>query len=87
LVSLLLLLSFGLALGINIYRGADISSGCFGLAGTRDSLHIALLQDLFLLAVACILTFVRQNSFSLDRFLSRNNINPFFSIHRESNLT
>ena len=69
LVALLLLSSFGIALGVNIYRGTDISCGCFGLEGGRDSLHLALAQDLLLLGGALILLCVRNvGPFAVDRY-------------------
>ena len=60
LVSGVMLGSFGVAIGINILRGAEIDCGCFGAEGGRDSLHMALLQDLLLLAAALALLIYRQ---------------------------
>ncbi len=60
LVSAVLLGSFGVAIGINIYRGAEIDCGCFGAEGGRDSLHMALLKDLLLLGADLALLIFRQ---------------------------
>ena len=46
-----LLLSFGIAIAVNIYRGANLDCGCFGLDGTRGSLEAALVQDLLLIGM------------------------------------
>ena len=71
LISLLLLVSFSLALGVNILRGADMSCGCFGVGGGGVSLPIALFVDLCLLVFSGLLIFARQAPFSLDRFWGR----------------
>ena len=71
LVSLGLLTAFGVALGINLVRGADLSCGCFALDGTGGSLHGALVRDLLLLAGSGILLASHTVPFSLDSLLSR----------------
>ena len=71
LISLLLLLSFAVALGINISQGADFSCGCFGLGGGSGSLWRALVLDSFLIAISIVLLFVSAMRFSLDRLFSR----------------
>lgn len=70
LTSLLLFLSFGVALGINIARGADLSCGCFALDGTGGTLHSALVRGLFLMAGAFTLVLVGRIQFSLDGLLT-----------------
>lgn len=67
LAALALLWSFGVALVVNIYRGADLDCGCFGLDGTRGSLNAALVQDLLLIACSVVLLYVRNMPLSLDR--------------------
>ena len=69
LLTALLLTAFGIALSINVYRGADISCGCFGVAASRGSLKAALAQDSLLLAGALILLFSHRIPFSLDERL------------------
>lgn len=69
LAGLALLVSFGIAITINIYRGANLDCGCFGLDGTRGSLNEALVQDLLLIGCSLVLLFVRRMPFSLDRWL------------------
>lgn len=71
LASLLLLLSFAVALGVNLYRGADMSCGCFGLNGAGGSLHEAMLRDVLMIAVALLLLLVRSVPVSLDRLMDR----------------
>ncbi len=71
LAALALLSSFGVAIAVNIFRGANLDCGCFGLDGTRGSLHAALVQDLLLIACSLILLFVRNMPLSLDRCLFR----------------
>ena len=46
LVILILLISFGFALSINLYRGADFSCGCFGFDGAEGSLTEAFIKDM-----------------------------------------
>ncbi|MDE2998019.1 MAG: DoxX family membrane protein [Gemmatimonadota bacterium] len=72
LAALALLSSFGVAIAVNIYRGADLDCGCFGLDGTRGSLNAALAQDLLLIACSLVLLFVRNMPLSLDRCLFGN---------------
>ena len=57
LITLLLLLSFLVAIGVNLYRGADLSCGCFGLDGAGGSLSSALVKDVFLILGALILLY------------------------------
>ncbi len=71
LVGLLLLLSFGAAIGVNLYRGADFACGCFGLDGREGSLTEALVQDGFLMAVSLLLIRTSDLPLSFDRVLSR----------------
>jgi uncharacterized membrane protein YphA (DoxX/SURF4 family) len=59
-LALLLLVSFSFALGVNIYRGTDLSCGCFGLESSGHSLEIALLQDTFLMGGTWLLLRLRQ---------------------------
>ena len=67
LAALALLSSFGVALAVNIYRGANLDCGCFGLDGTRGSLNTALAQDLLLIVCSLLLLYVRSMPLSLDR--------------------
>ena len=54
LVLLVLLVVFSVALGINMYRGNDVTCGCFGGDG-EASLAWTLLRDLFLVGGAVVL--------------------------------
>ena len=69
LAALALLSSFCVAIALNIYRGANLDCGCFGLDGTRGSLNAALVQDLLLIGCSLVLLFVRNMPLSLDRRL------------------
>ncbi len=69
LAALALLSSFSVALVVNIFRGANLDCGCFGLDGTRGSLHGALGQDLLLIGCSLVVLFVRNMPLSLDRCL------------------
>ena len=68
LVCITLLFSFQIALGINIYKGADFSCGCFGFRESGDPLVFTMIQDFFLLIGATILLFVRSIPLSFNRF-------------------
>ena len=52
LVAVGLLGSFGIAVGINIARGADMTCGCFGLDGAGGTLEAAAAKDLALIAMS-----------------------------------
>ena len=71
LAALMLFLSFAVALGINIHRGAELSCGCFALDGTGGSLHQALLRDVLPISIAILFVFVRRVPFSLEDFIYR----------------
>jgi uncharacterized membrane protein YphA (DoxX/SURF4 family) len=67
-----LLVSFGVAIVVNLIRGADISCGCFALDGTGGSLTGALARDLVLLAVAVLLAIAPGTlPLSVDRVLAQ----------------
>jgi uncharacterized membrane protein YphA (DoxX/SURF4 family) len=66
LAALFLLILFAVALGVNLYRGADLSCGCFALNGAGGSLHTALIRDILLIAGAFLLVRVRNIPFSLE---------------------
>ena len=69
LAALALLASFGIAIAINLYRGADLDCVCFGLDGALGSLDAALAQDLVLIGCSLALLYVRSMPVSLDRWL------------------
>ncbi len=62
----LLLLSFLIAVGVNLARGRRLECGCFGKAAKRQIGWGLLLQDGLLLAVAVALCFVAQTWASLE---------------------
>jgi uncharacterized membrane protein YphA (DoxX/SURF4 family) len=72
LVSFLLLFSFGVALGVNLYRGADLSCGCFSLDGTGGSLQEAMVRDVFLILGSISLFLARGIPFSIDHLWNRH---------------
>ena len=55
LVAIALLIGFGVALAINIHRGANIFCGCFGAFEERGSLGTALIQDGVLTVAAWVI--------------------------------
>jgi uncharacterized membrane protein YphA (DoxX/SURF4 family) len=67
LLSLLLLASFEAAVGVNLYRGAAFSCGCFSLDGTGGTLQDALARNILLLCASLTLLLARDAPFSLDR--------------------
>ncbi len=72
LLSLSLLSSFGIALVVNVYRGSDISCGCFALDGTGGSLEGALVRDVVLMAAGAVLAIVPgAPPLSVDSLLGR----------------
>lgn len=68
---LMLLLCFGVALGVNFYRGADMSCGCFALNGAGGSLQAALVRDVLMIVCALILVLARSVPCSLEQFTFR----------------
>ncbi len=62
LTAIFLLFCFGVALGVNLYRGADLSCECFGMDGTSSTLRHAFLRDIFLVSIGLIL--IREGSSS-----------------------
>lgn len=71
LSALLLLLAFEAVLGVNLYRGASFSCGCFGLDGRGSSLHEALLRNVLLIGAGLVLLKARVAPLSLDLLISR----------------
>ena len=82
IVCLTLLMSFTMALGINVYRGVDLSCGCFALDGTGASLNEAMARNLILIAVVFILTFVRNVPVSIDSLLKQRQYFRLESAHK-----
>ena len=60
LAAVMLLFCFGMALCINLYRGADLTCGCFALNGAGGLIQAALARDAFLISIALVLTLVRR---------------------------
>ena len=68
-ISILILISFLIAKSINLFRGDDISCGCFGTAETLSSVTIGL--GIILLALAFQILFHRGEFLSLGPWLSQ----------------
>ena len=65
----LMLLSFIIAIGVNILRGnLDIDCGCFGTFSIGSTPYEALWKDIVLFALALFLVFRRRWKWTLDRF-------------------
>ena len=72
LASAVVLASFGVAIGINLFREADITCGCFGLDGTEGSLTDALIRDVLMIVASVILYCTSSRMLSVDLFLRRD---------------
>lgn len=68
-ISILILISFIIAKSVNLYRGDDISCGCFGTAETLSSVTIVL--GVILLVLAFQILFHRGEFLSLGPWLSQ----------------
>jgi putative oxidoreductase len=69
ILSILLLIFFS-ALSISLYRGIDISCGCFSVSTTADKIGISnMVKDLLVLAMSLQILFFDRNLLSLERLL------------------
>ncbi len=69
ILSILLLIFFS-ALSISLYRGIDISCGCFSVSTTADKIGISyMVRDLLVLAMSLQILFFDGNFLSIDRLL------------------
>ena len=68
-MSIGLLASFGVAVGINIYRGEDFTCGCFGVDGGGGSLEMAALRICLLTAMSVAVYAAGTTPVSVDRWL------------------
>jgi putative oxidoreductase len=69
LLSILLLIFFS-ALSISLYRGIDISCGCFSVSTTADKIGISIMvRDLLVLAMSLQILFFDGNLLSIERLL------------------
>jgi len=68
-----LLVSFIIAIAINMYRGVSIDCGCFGgLFGMHENIGAGILiRDSIFLVVAVFLTFTKEFMFSADSYLGK----------------
>ena len=67
ILSILLLLFFS-ALSISLYRGIDISCGCFSLSTNADKIGISyMVRDLLVLAMSLQILFFDGNLLSIER--------------------
>ncbi len=71
LASLGLLISFAVALGLNLYRGADFDCGCFGFDGAGGGLTGALIKDAVLILFSVFLIVWPDSLLAADRLFSR----------------
>ena len=62
-----LLVVFGIAIGVNLYRGVELDCGCFGPGGQSDSLGVALIRDIVLLLLGLQLLLYNRKFLSLGR--------------------
>ncbi len=73
LILLLLLVSFIVAISINMIRGSQIDCGCFG---SGEELAIALRRDLVMLAMGVQVLFFERGLFAVDSLLHRKRSRP-----------
>ncbi len=70
ILSILLVIFFS-ALSISLYRGIDISCGCFSVSTTTDKIGISyMVRDLLVLAMSLQILFFDGNLLSIERLLS-----------------
>jgi uncharacterized membrane protein YphA (DoxX/SURF4 family) len=70
LIPSLLLVVFFLALSISLYRGIDISCGCFTVSTTADKIGISyMVRDLLVFAMSIQILFFDRNVLSIERLL------------------
>lgn len=70
ILSILLVIFFS-ALSISLYRGIDISCGCFSVSTTKDKIGISyMVRDLLVLAMSLQILFFDGNLLSIERLLS-----------------
>jgi len=70
LILSILLLIFFAALSISLYRGIDISCGCFSVSTTADEISISyIVRDLLVLAMSLQILFFDGNLLSIERVL------------------
>jgi len=67
----ILLSLFALAISISIFRGLDISCGCFGTSVAREVGWSALGEDVLMLAGSLILYYFPSRFLSLETYLRR----------------
>ncbi len=63
--------AFGVAIGVNLIRGADFSCGCFGVDGGGATLTEAAVRDALLLALAGFVLMREETPLSLDRLTAK----------------
>jgi uncharacterized membrane protein YphA (DoxX/SURF4 family) len=67
-----LLLGFIFGVSINIYRGADIECGCFGLLFEGESIGLhTIIRDLIMMFFAVALIFLNKNIWKIERLISK----------------
>ncbi|MCL4467989.1 MAG: DoxX family membrane protein [Deltaproteobacteria bacterium] len=70
-----LLVSFIIAIWINIHRGVSMDCGCFDLFGMNEKIGSAILiRDIVFLIVAIALVFTKDFMLSIDTVLERKTI-------------
>lgn len=61
--------SFMVAIGINLYRGADLSCGCFDVQTGSNDLWLTFIRDIALIAMGLQILLFDRGSFSLKALL------------------
>lgn len=68
----LLLVSFIIAIAVNLHRGVSMACGCFDLFGMNEKIGSSILfRDILFLLVAAALAYTKDFILSLDTYLER----------------
>jgi uncharacterized membrane protein YphA (DoxX/SURF4 family) len=67
-----LLVSFIIAIWVNIHRGVSMECGCFDIFGMNEKIGSAILfRDIMFLIVAILLVFTKDFMLSIDNYMER----------------
>ncbi|MFC1557943.1 MauE/DoxX family redox-associated membrane protein [candidate division KSB1 bacterium] len=71
LIFLLVIFIFGIS--VNLYRGADIECGCFGLLFGGESIGFhSIIRDIMIMVFAGILIYIDKNKWTIENYILKN---------------